>query len=103
MASSFSAALESEAKSAIAGTFRSQFGLRSMSKAPAAVQELAESTGGLRADQMIVTSDTVGGLMAYGLWWPWGDDVTISFRVGLVGSRASDYEEDLRGIFDASL
>lgn len=103
VSSSFSTVLESEARTAISGTFRTKYTDKSMSKAPAAVHEIGEATGGLRSDQMIVTSDTVGGLMAYGLWWPWGDDVTISFRVGLIGSRASDFEEDLRELFGATL
>ena len=25
----------------------------------------------------------VAGVLAYGLWWPWGDGVTISLRIGL--------------------
>ena len=103
VSSSFSTVLESEARTAITATFRVKYTEKSMPKAPAAVHEIAEATGGLRADQMIVTSDTVGGLMAYGLWWPWGDDVTISFRVGLIGSRAADFEEDLRELFGATL
>ena len=26
-----------------------------------------------------------GRLVVFGLWWPWGDETTISFRVGIGG------------------
>ena len=29
--------------------------------------------------------DQLGRLVAFGLWWPWGDETTISFRVGIGG------------------
>ena len=103
VSSSFSTAVEVDARNAVSAVFKAQYTHRSLSKAPATVHEISEASGGLRPDQMIVTSETLGGLMAYGLWWPWGDDVTISFRVGLVGSRASDYEDDLRELFGAAL
>jgi hypothetical protein len=103
VSSSFSTAVEADARNAVNSVFKAQYTHRSLSKAPATIHEISEASGGLRPDQMIVTSDTIGGLMAFGLWWPWGDDVTISFRVGLVGSRASDYEDDLRELFGAAL
>ena len=26
-----------------------------------------------------------GRLVGYGLWWPWGDEITVSLRIGLGG------------------
>lgn len=102
VSSSFSAELEQEARSAIAQTFSLQYTQRSLRTAPPRIVEVAEGTGGLRPDQFLVLTDDYGGLEAFGLWWPWGDDVTISFRVGLVGSNATQLEEELRDLFGAN-
>jgi hypothetical protein len=49
------------------------------------VQELAERCGGLRAGQSLFSGLGVGRVFAFGLWWPWGDGVSVSLRVGLSG------------------
>ncbi len=102
VSSSFSAELEQEARAAIAQTFALQFTQRSLRTAPPRVVEIAETTGGLRPDQLLVLTEDFGGHEGFGLWWPWGDDVTISFRVGLVGPSATQYEEELREILGAA-
>ena len=48
------------------------------------LRDLAARTGGLRAGQLLMTGGPTGGLLAFGLWWPWGDGETISMRVGLL-------------------
>jgi len=59
--------------------------------------------GGLRQDQILVATEPSESLMSYGLWWPWGDDVTISFRIGLSGMTMTRYEDDFRELFGAVL
>lgn len=89
VASSFSQELTAEARSAIAAVFPHEFNHRTIRKATALVAQIAEQTGGVRSDQFIVATEPVQATIAFGLWWPWGDDVTISFRIGLAGLRAN--------------
>ena len=89
VSSSFGTDLTSEARSVVTSIFPNEFNHRTVRKAPPVIQEIAEQTGGVRSDQLILSSQTVRGTLAFGLWWPWGDDVTISFRVGLAGLRAT--------------
>lgn len=103
VASSFSVQLETDARAAVARTFKFQWTARSVRTAPETVQEIADQVGGLRPDQILVATEPSDTVMAYGLWWPWGDDVTISYRVGLAGISATRYEEDFRDLFGASL
>jgi hypothetical protein len=79
--------------------FRFQWNVRTSRTAPESIQQIAEQVGGLRPDQILVATEPSDTLMAYGLWWPWGDDVTISFRIGLAGLSSTRYEEDFRELF----
>jgi hypothetical protein len=102
VASSFALDLEQDARSAVGQAFTAQYTQRTVVNAPPHVYDVAEATGGLRSDQLLVATPESSGLVAYGLWWPWGDDVTISFRVGLAGPMAYRHEESLRELFGAS-
>jgi hypothetical protein len=103
VASSFSADLEADARAAVAKTFKFQWTARSLRTATETIQDIADQVGGLRQDQILVATEPSESLMAYGLWWPWGDDVTISFRIGLSGMSMSRYEDDFRELFGAML
>lgn len=103
VASSFSTQLEAEARAAVAKSFKLQWTSRTLRSAPEIIQEAADQVGGLRQDQLLVAMDPNETLMAYGLWWPWGDDVTISFRVGLGGMSSVRYEDGFRDLFGATL
>jgi hypothetical protein len=96
--SSFSVEFEARARIAAAVAFPSQWTSSTLSQAPATLRDLAARTGGLRTGQMIVASDAVA--TAYGLWWPWGDDVTTSFRIGLGEQDGKqDALQRLRNVF----
>ena len=99
VASSFSVDLENEARAAVTRVFRFQWNARTIRTSPELVQEIGEQVGGLRSDQILVATEPNEALMAYGLWWPWGDDVTISFRIGMSGLSSTRYEEDFRELF----
>lgn len=103
VASSFSTELEADARAAVAKAFKFQWTARTLRTAADVVQEIADQVGGLRQDQILVATEPNDSIMSYGLWWPWGDDVTISFRIGLSGMSAIRYEDDFRELFGASL
>ncbi len=102
VASSFSVQLEAEARQAIAKSFRQQWTSKTVRTSPEPVQLISDQVGGIRPDQILVSTEPNDSLMAYGLWWPWGDDVTISFRIGLSGLSGVRYEEDFRELFGAT-
>lgn len=85
VASSFSSELDAEARAVVSQYFPSEWTMKTVVNAPPQVREVAENTGGVRTDQRLFTGDTSGRLVVFGLWWPWGDETTISFRVGIGG------------------
>jgi hypothetical protein len=101
VASSFGVDLAAEAKQTTKIAFPNEFTQSSLRSAPPLVRELAEQTGGIRPDQFILASEP--GLIgfAYGLWWPWGDDTTISLRIGLSGRALNAEMTRFREIFGA--
>jgi len=44
---------------------------------------------------------SVDGLLSYGLWWPWRNEVTVSFRLGLGGIAGTREEMELMEMFGA--
>jgi hypothetical protein len=84
-ASSFHVDMIPEAERSLATLFAEVYDHRTLTRAPEYLQELAEAVGGIRADQRIYTTRSGGRLNPYGLWWPWGDEITISLRIGLAG------------------
>jgi hypothetical protein len=101
VASSFHVDLSDDAESAIKATFDQMFDHRSLGGAPEAIQEVAETVGGIRADQRIYTTHTGGRLSPFALWWPWGDEITISLRVGLAGYSSDQDFQRLQMEFNA--
>ncbi len=98
--SSFNSEIEAKARAAVAGALPTEWTSTTIQRAPQALRDLAERTGGLRSGQMILTSAAVGNSYTYGLWWPWGDAMTTSVRVGLGGTDArEDAFRRLRDVF----
>jgi hypothetical protein len=85
VASSFHVDLTRECEDAVLAVFPEVFDHRTISRAPEHLQDLSDSIGGVRADQRMFTMPTTGRLLPYAMWWPWGDEITISLRVGLAG------------------
>jgi hypothetical protein len=102
IASSFGVDLSDEARATLAGVFPHSWTHRTVTRSPAVLQQIAERTGGIRADQVLYSTDPHGGVIAFGLWWPWGDDTTISFRIGMAGG-GYELEEQLRDTFGVNL
>ncbi len=83
ISSSFSTEFEQKGRAAATASLPLEFVAASIARAPALLQEVAERSGGLRSGQLLLSAPVFNGVLAYGLWWPWGDGETISFRVGL--------------------
>lgn len=99
-ASTFDLARSQEARKAAAVLFTEEWNHRTVKGAPELVQHVAETSGGVRSDQILLSTDEVDGMIGYGLWWPWGGEGSnISMRVGLAGSAGYSELVELREIF----
>jgi hypothetical protein len=102
--SSFAIELEAKARAAAAPVLPTEWTSSTIQRAPPAIREIADRTGGLRPGQLLLASAAVGAGFAYGLWWPWGDGMTTSARIGLAGSGATpDTFQALRDVFGVEL
>jgi hypothetical protein len=101
-ASSFNLELANEARAAADLALPHEWTRRTLASAPAPVRDIAEQSGGIRDDQFLLASDVVDRMIAFGLWWPWGDEQTISLRVGLAGVATERLQERLRELFGAT-
>ena len=99
VASSFNVELEAEARAVVLRFLPNEWGSKTIVNGPPALKEVAEATGGVRTDQSVFTGDTSGRLLGYGLWWPWGDEITISLRIGLGGYVLDPDMARLREVF----
>jgi hypothetical protein len=98
--SSFSVDFEAKARAAAAAALPTEWTPATIQRAPLPLRDLAERTGGLRAGQTLYASAAIGASLAYGLWWPWGDGVTTSMRIGLSGvDPAQEPFRRLRDVF----
>jgi len=102
--STFNVELQAKARSAVAVVLPTEWSATTIQRSPAPLRDLAERTGGLREGQMILVSTAVGSTYAYGLWWPWGDGITTSLRIGLGGTHVpQDAFQRLRDVFGVEL
>jgi hypothetical protein len=99
--SSFHVDTSSEAEQALAGLLPNEYNYRSIANAPPVVRDVVEAAGGVRTDQRVFATPQNGRLLAYGLWWPWGDEITISLRVGLGGYVGDADQQRLQELFNA--
>jgi hypothetical protein len=100
VSSSFAVELEARARAAAAMALKEEWTPASIGRALPAVREVADRAGGLRSGQLMLTSGAVAASFGYGLWWPWGDGMTTSLRIGLSGPYASsDAMQQLRDVF----
>jgi hypothetical protein len=85
VASSIPLAGADAARAVYAEAFPTTWTSETLGRAPASVQALAETCGGLRAAQQLLWGGDADGPGAFGLWWPWGDGTTVTLRIGLHG------------------
>jgi hypothetical protein len=93
-----------KARAAALEVLGSEWTAATLANAPPRVREFIERTGGLRSGQFVVATAPVGGLVAFGLWWPWNDNDTISFRMGFLDVDANEEPyPTLRDMFGVTL
>jgi hypothetical protein len=104
VSSSFTSELDGKARTALRMALPTEWTSSVVHRASPALRALAERTGGLRQGQMILTSADIGSAFAYSLWWPWGDGMTTSVRVGLEGmDHSQEAFQRLRDSFNVEL
>jgi hypothetical protein len=104
VSSSFSVDLEQKNRALALSSMQTEYTSRSIATAPPALREICDRAGGLRSGQYVFMGPLVGRVFAYGLWWPWGDGMTISLRVGVGGiDESHDLMNNLREVFGVSL
>lgn len=101
VASTFSVEVLEQAKKAALSALPHVFDEKNLARAPSVIRQIAKTTGGVRADQMLLARQGGDGLIAYGLWWPWRNEITVSFRLGLMGNTTGRHEMQLMDLFGA--
>ena len=56
------------------------------------VRKIANAMGGLQGDQLLFTTDPDREPTLFAAWWPWGDNVTTSVRIGYFAESFSEAE-----------
>lgn len=64
-----------------------------MDKAPDIVRQINSHLGGLRAGQMLFTTDPNREPLIFCAWWPWENGKTISLRIASADRKLSDPEK----------
>jgi len=102
VASTFAHTRADEATRLVASVLPNLWKTATLKNAPPLIMDIAEATGGLRSDQLLYAAPEMDGIIAYGLWWPWGGEGTnISMRVGLTGHTSFEDVTKLREVFNA--
>jgi len=83
VASSFPAESQDEYERVLSQLFSTRWEHRNVARAPATLARLVERTGGLRSGQWLFSPRDCSDIFPYALWWPWGDDTTVSVRLGM--------------------
>jgi hypothetical protein len=88
--SSFTVEFDTAARAAARAALPVEYTSATLARASSDIRRVSERTGGLRSGQMLLTADDSPGLVMFGLWWPWGDGATTSFRVGIENLEWND-------------
>jgi len=104
ISSSFTSDLETSNRALALQAMPTEYTSRSVATATPGLREICDKAGGLRSGQLFLVGAPVGRVFAYGLWWPWGDGMTISLRIGLGGiDESHELMNKLREAFGVSL
>jgi hypothetical protein len=103
VASSFATDLDARVRATVASALAIEWTPSRVAGAPPEVREISERTGGMRAGQLLLTTPVPSRYFLYGLWWPWGDGLTTSLRIGLGGNPREEVQSRLRDVFGVTL
>lgn len=94
----FGAEFETSIRSALETVFETGWSATEIGDAPAGVVALAEKLGGLRGGQLLFVTKTGADVSLFCAWWPWGNGMQISIRIG--SSDSGDLSnDDLKSCF----
>ena len=80
--------------SALKALFSQEWGKKTVRKAPARVKSITDSISGINKGQIVFTTDDIADAVLFAAWWPWGDGMNISLRIGI--SDSSLNAEDIK-------
>jgi len=84
----------------VSNHFNSTYDHQSISSASDTAQMSVRDLGGLREGQMFFFQELEDGRNLFGAWWPWGNDQTISIRIGFsLGSANNELNSKLKNLF----
>ena len=89
----FSAAKKVDVRTILERSLRNAWESSNIGSAPDRVREISGRLGGLRPGQLLFTSDPGQETFIFCAWWPWGDNKTISIRIGSSSKKLSDPEK----------
>ncbi len=78
--------------SALKASFSQEWSKKTVRKAPAHIKSIADSISGIETGQIVFTTNGGADPVLFAAWWPWGDGINISLRIGV--SDSSLNEED---------
>ena len=61
-----------------------------MRKASEYIKSVVDSISGIKSGQIFFTTDGDADPLLFAAWWPWGDGIHISLRIGASDSSLSD-------------
>jgi hypothetical protein len=88
----------------ISKEFRGQWNDANIDSAPEAIMSVVNDTFGIQPGQILFNSDDRQDMVLLAAWWPWGNGVSISLRIGLFETKEhvitpADAEASLREWF----
>jgi hypothetical protein len=80
--------------STLKASFSQEWSKKTVRKAPENIKSIASSISGIEKGQIVFTTDDNEVPVLFAAWWPWGDGINVSLRIGV--SDSSLNEEDIK-------
>lgn len=73
----------------VAATLTTRVNSGDLGGAPQKARDIADAAGGINAGQSLFHSDLDSDLVLFAAVWPWGNEKTVSIRIGFAASDMS--------------